>query len=481
MIALLKKETEKHKIPKAEAKKNHEKKELHKSAEKGKKAKESKTESKHLKEEKESSQKALKHPEKESTVSGKIPKIEEKFSKKADDSEQAIVNIGMVGHVDHGKTSLTKQLTGKWTDTHSEELKRGISIRLGYADTTFYKCEHCSGSEAYTTKPFCAMCGKPAKKLRKVSFVDAPGHETLMATMLSGAALMQGAILVIAANEECPQPRTAEHLMALKISGIEHVVVAQNKVDLVDRQKALESLKQIQNFLKDYGYEKAPIIPTSANFGVNIDMLIEALEKNIPTPKFDESKPMKMYCARSFDINKPGTKVENLVGGVVGGSIIQGKLKIGDEIEITPGIENTKLKTIVKSLGTANGTLKELGPGGLIAIGTSLDPSVCQNDRLRGQVVAAPGTMPEPTMNLRLELHFIERLITELKKQIKINDVLILTVGTMTAVGTVLKETSKDIEIALKNPVVIEKSQKVALSKRENGQWRLIAYGVSKQ
>lgn len=386
---------------------------------------------------------------------------------------------GIGGIVSHN-TSLTKQLTGKWTDTHSEELKRGISIRLGYADTTFYKCEHCMGSESYTTKSVCPICGKAAKKLRKVSFVDAPGHETLMATMLSGAALMQGAILVVAANEECPQPRTAEHLMALKISGIEHVVVAQNKVDLVDKIKALENFAQIQKFLKDYGYENSPIIPTSANFGVNIDMLIEALENTIPNPKLDDSKPVKMYCARSFDINKPGTKISEMVGGVIGGSVMQGKIKLGDEIEISPGIEGIKLKTKVKSLGTANGTLKEAKAGGLIAIGTTLDPSVCQNDRLRGQVVSLPGILPEPSMLLKMELHFLERLIAGIKKQIKVNELLILTVGTMTAVGTVTRETPKEIDVALKNAVVIEKGQKVALSKRENGQWRLIAYGVNK-
>ena len=139
---------------------------------------------------------------------------------------QAEVNIGLIGHVDHGKTSLTLALTGKWTDTHSEELKRGISIRLGYADTTIYKCK----THGYTIKEKCPQCKKPCNLQRKISFIDAPGHETLMATMLSGAALMNGALLVIAANEECPQPRTVEHLMALKLGEIKNVIVVQNKI-----------------------------------------------------------------------------------------------------------------------------------------------------------------------------------------------------------------------------------------------------------
>ena len=127
------------------------------------------------------------------------------------EATQAEINIGMIGHVDHGKTSLVQALTGKWADTHSEELKKGISIRLGYADASFYRCENCKGSESYSNKEKCPNCGKKGTLLRKVSFVDAPGHETLMATMLSGASLMHGAILVIAANEHCPQPRTVEH------------------------------------------------------------------------------------------------------------------------------------------------------------------------------------------------------------------------------------------------------------------------------
>ena len=165
---------------------------------------------------------------------------------KKESAVQAEVNIGLIGHVDHGKTSLTEALTGKWTDTHSEELKRGISIRLGYADASFYKCGKCKGAEAYSNNEKCPICGGIAKLLRVVSFVDAPGHETLMATMLSGAALMQGAILVIAANEPVPQPRTAEHLMALSILGVKDVIAVQNKIDLVDKAKAMENYKQIR-------------------------------------------------------------------------------------------------------------------------------------------------------------------------------------------------------------------------------------------
>src|SRR3989338_11115175 len=158
-------------------------------------------------------------------------------------------------------------MSGKWTDTHSEEIKRGITIRLGYADTAFYKED---GN--YTTK---TKDKKKASILRKVSFVDAPGHESLMATMLSGATIMDGALLLIAANEYCPQPQTREHLMALDIIGVHNIVIVQNKIDLVSEEQAIKNYDKINDFIKGTKYEKAPIIPISALHNVNIDVLIE--------------------------------------------------------------------------------------------------------------------------------------------------------------------------------------------------------------
>ena len=141
--------------------------------------------------------------------------------------------------VDNGKTTLLKALSGHWADTHSEEVKRGITIRLGYADTTFYKCKE----HGYSNN--IKKCCDKAEISRKVSFVDAPGHETLMVTMLSGAAIMNGALLLVAANEPCPQPQTKEHLIALEIVGIKNIIIVQNKIDLVTKEEALQNYKDI--------------------------------------------------------------------------------------------------------------------------------------------------------------------------------------------------------------------------------------------
>lgn len=402
-------------------------------------------------------------------------------------SQQPEVNIGMIGHVDHGKTTLTRALSEEWTDRHSEEIKRGISIRLGYADTAFYRCPKCN---KYTTKDHCPECGEDAEFLRAISFVDAPGHETLMATMLSGAAMMQGALLLVAANEHCPQPQTKEHLMALSIIGVDRIIIVQNKIDLVTKEEALENYREIKRFVKGTIAENAPIIPVSAHHDVNIDKLIEAIEKHIPTPPMDKDKPPLMYVARSFDINTPGSSPESLKGGVLGGSLIQGTLRVGDEIEVLPGRKAEvggkttweKISTTVQSLHTGNTNLEEARPGGLIAIGTKLDPALTKSDGLTGRVVGKPGTLPPVLHKFVMTTTLLERVVGAAEdltvENIKTNEPLMLSIGTATTVGVVTSARGNQSEVALKIPVCALKEQRVAISRRISGKWRLIGYGI---
>src|SRR3989338_3976088 len=213
-----------------------------------------------------------------------------------------VLNVGLVGHIDHGKTTLLWKLSGKWTDTHSEELKRGITIKLGYADISIYYDE----KEGYNIK------GK-GNKLRELSFVDAPGHEMLMATMLSGAALIDAAILVVAANEGI-KPQTREHVMALQAKGIKNLIVVQNKIDLVSMEQAEKNYNEIKEFLKGK-YDNVVIIPVSAQQSVNVDMVLKALSE-IPIPKRDDKSEPIFIVARSFYINRPGTMPNDLHGTV---------------------------------------------------------------------------------------------------------------------------------------------------------------------
>jgi translation initiation factor 2 subunit 3 len=404
--------------------------------------------------------------------------------------KQPEINIGMVGHVDHGKTTLTKALSGEWTDRHSEEIKRGISIKLGYADTAFYKCPKCVAPECFSTKQKCPVCGEKTDFLRAVSFVDSPGHETLMATMLSGAAMMDGALLLIAANEKCPQPQTKEHLMALRIAGVENVVVVQNKIDIVSEDRLIENYEEIKEFIKDSFPTEVPIIPVSAHHDANLDVLIEALEKTLPTPEVDTSKPPRMFIARSFDINTPGGRPKDIKGGVIGGSLMQGKLKIGDKLEIAPGreieekgkIRLENISTEVGSLFTGGKSHKQVSPGGLVGIGTLLDPMITKSDALTGKVMGAPGTLPNIWHSFTMKVHLLD-FVVGTAEDIKVEDIktrepLMLRIGTATTVGMVTSARGEEVDASLKIPVCAEEGQRVAISRRISGKWRLIGYGT---
>lgn len=403
---------------------------------------------------------------------------------------QPEVNIGLIGHVDHGKTTLAKALTGEVTDRHSEEVKRGISIRLGYADVPIYRCPNCDDGEFYCTSVKCPRCDSPCKFERSVSFVDAPGHETLMATMLSGAALMNGALLLIAANEKCPQPQTREHLMAIDITGVKNIIIVQNKIDLVAKEEALKNYKEIKDFLRGTSAENAPVIPVSAHHDVNIDKLLWAIQKYIPTPKYDLTKPARMQVARSFDVNKPGTPPEDLRGGVIGGSFSQGEIAVGDEIEIIPGVtvefggkgEDVPLRTKVSSLYAGGTGFEKVGPGGLIAIGTYLDPAITKADSLVGRIAGKPGTLPRVVREFTMRTHLLKQVVglneEVTVENVKTNEPLMLSAGTATTVGVVKSGRGEASDVALKIPICAEKGQRVAISRRIAGKWRLIGYGI---
>ncbi len=403
--------------------------------------------------------------------------------------KQPEVNIGTIGHVDHGKTTLTQALSGEWTDRHSEEIKRGISIKLGYADAAFYRYPGKTGSEAYGVKDK-ADDGAAGELIRCVSFVDSPGHETLMATMLSGAAVMDGAMLLVAANEKCPQPQTKEHLMALDLIGVEKLIIVQNKIDLVTEEQALQNYQEIKDFVKGTVAENAPIVPVSAQQGINIDVLVETIERIIPTPKRDVKKPGRLYIARSFDVNKPGTRPADIKGGVLGGTISQGQLKVGDEVEISPGrkVEHAGRTTWEPIFTTVTGIMaggksyKTANAGGLLGVSTNLDPSLTKADNLVGKIAGKPGTLPEVKHSFTMNVKLLERVVgsaEDLKvDSIKTREPLMLNVDTATTVGVVTSARTDTCEVALKLPVCAEPGQRVAISRRVGARWRLIGYGV---
>src|SRR3990167_3571640 len=350
------------------------------------------------------------------------------------------INIGVVGHIDHGKTSLLSKLTGKFTDTHSEELKRGITIKLGYAEATIYKSQN----------NFSIKEEKDSEPVRYISFIDAPGHEMLMATMLSGAAIIDAAILVVAANEGI-KPQTREHFLALQAKGIKNIIIVQNKIDLVTKEESLKNYMQIKEFVKGTFAENSPIIPVSAQQEVNLDKILEHLA-NLEIPKREINTEPIFMVARSFDINRPGTEIKNLRGGVLAGVLRKGKIKVGDELEIKPGlnikrphgkVEYKTLTTKILSLQKGKDSLTEAYPGISLSIETSLDPFLAKADSLSGCMVSLKGKLPEITEKIRLKSTLFNEVfgLKDRKKiePIKTKELLMLSINTTITVGVVEK------------------------------------------
>ena len=403
---------------------------------------------------------------------------------------QPEVNIGLVGHVDHGKTTLTQALSGVWTDKHSEERKRGISIKLGYADTAFYKTKE---GEFYPADRRPDGGKDVAGELQRVvSFVDAPGHETLMAIMIAGASIMDGAMLMVAANETCPQPQTNEHLMALGIAGIKNIVVVQNKIDLVSKERALESFQEIKEFLNGTIAENAPIIPVSAHHDVNLDILIEAIEEFIPTPQRSGTEKSVMHIARSFDINRPGARPGELQGGVIGGSIVSGTFNIGDTVEIGPGrkIDKKKkatyepIKTTITTMQGGGNNLDSMQAGGLCGLATPLDPAITASDNLSGQVMSKVGELPPVRETIEIEINLLAEMVgsddenQEKVAPLRSGEMLMVNISTATSVGVVSNIGGGKATLNLRLPVVAEDGGRISLSRRSGTRWRLIGYGV---
>merc|ERR1719401_2622900 len=321
------------------------------------------------------------------------------------------MNVGTIGHVAHGKSTVVKGLSGVHTVRFKQEKERNITIKLGYANAKIYKCD---SKDIERPSCYCSMRssmpdvvpnpeGGNWRLVRHVSFVDCPGHDILMATMLNGAAVMDAALLLIAGNEACPQPQTSEHLAAVEILRLKHIIILQNKVELIKEQQAQSQYEEIKKFVAGTAADSSPIIPMSAVLKYNLDVVVEYLCTQVPIPPRDFLSSPVMIIIRSFDVNRPGEEVQNLKGGVAGGSILKGVLKVNDEIEIRPGIVNKDsdgnfvckpIRSRIISLAAEMNSLQLAVPGGLIGVGTKIDPTQSRGDRLVGHVLGHPGKLP---------------------------------------------------------------------------------------
>lgn len=406
-----------------------------------------------------------------------------------DTIKQPRINIAMVGHVSHGKTTIIKALTGIETTRHSREKERGITIKIGYANCKIFKCPVCPEPQCYHArcheKNFKCGCGADCELVQYLSFVDCPGHESLMSTMLSGATIMDYAILLIDGSQKCPQPQTIEHLLALEILQVSKIIIIQNKLDLIDGNQAMDNYKQIREFVKGTCAENAPIIPMSAQKKYNLDILCEYLYKYFePVPQ--KNYPVKMNVIRSFDINRPGCDVADIKGGVLGGSVISGVLKTGDKIELRPGIVKrntdgimswTPITTTIVSMKSDDDTLETAGSGGLIGICTNLDPAFCRSDRMAGQVVGIPGTLPDIYTDIIADCKFVKRVDKKIN-QPKKDAFLQLNIASRSVPAQVMAVDKNRYHLQLKYPCCMDQNEKFSISAQIDGAWRLIGIGI---
>merc|ERR1711971_1075585 len=417
-------------------------------------------------------------------------------------SRQATINIGTIGHVAHGKSTVVKALSGVHTVRFKNELERNITIKLGYANAKIYrsfdkKCQRpvCYTSMGSSKEDTFMLNNFKYELVRHVSFVDCPGHDILMATMLNGAAVMDAALLLIAGNESCPQPQTSEHLAAIEIMKLKHILILQNKIDLIKEEQAREQHEQILKFIEGTVAEGAPVIPISAQLKYNIEVVCEYITKKIPVPVRDFTSEPRLIIIRSFDVNKPGSEVEDLRGGVAGGSILKGVLRVGQEIEIRPGLVskdgNGKLtcqpiRSRIVSLFAEQNEMMFAVPGGLIGVGTKIDPTLCRADRMVGQVLGSVGALPDILIELEVSYYLLRRLlgvrIEGDKKAAKVqklskNEVLMVNIGSLSTGGRVIAVKADLAKIGLTTPVCTSVGEKIALSRRVEKHWRLIGWG----
>jgi translation initiation factor 2 subunit 3 len=415
-------------------------------------------------------------------------------------SRQATINIGTIGHVAHGKSTLVKAISGIQTTRFKNELVRNITIKLGYANTKIFKCNNllCIPPENYKAfssnapdEPTC-HCGSLMTLQRHISFVDCPGHGILMSTMLNGTSIMDAAMLVIAANESFPQPQTVEHMAAVDIMNLKNILILQNKIDLVKQTDAAQQYEHINEYVQHTNIQQSTVIPISAQLKYNIDVLCEYIVKKIPVPIRDFTSSPRMIIIRSFDINRPGIDIDKLKGGVCGGSMMRGILKINDPIEIRPGIiikdkdggiKCSPIYSKVISLFAESNPLEFAVPGGLIGIGTDIDPFLTKSDHLVGQLLGHPDTLPPIYYQLEISFILLRKLfgsktttnqtITPLIK----GECLMLNIGSSSSGGKIIAIKNDMAKLELTSPVCAEKGDKIAISRRLHNQWRLIGYG----
>jgi translation initiation factor 2 subunit 3 len=384
---------------------------------------------------------------------------------------QSNMNIGMLGCVSEGKSTLVLKLTKIKTQKHSNELKKNITIKPGYANLKIYRKDN-----EYTLE-------NTEECVHHLSFIDCPGHHQLIQTMLGNLDLMSGVIVVVSLeNDISCKPKLVQHLLAAKLAKLDNMIILLNKLDLISKDVAIKRKKQLDDLLEKLEIVPKEIIPVCLNKELGINFILNSIMKHFSPNILDNVNHNKsrFYISRSFDINKSNTNILNLNGGIIGGSLTKGKIKVGDVIEIKPGIQqgnNYKiLKSKVLSLKSDQDNLDYIMPGGLIGIGTEIDPFYCKNDALTGNLVGLEGTLPDVfeiiTINL---LDTKNTLISNWDP--KANDIINLQISTKLVKGKLLSIKKNIIICKLNQLVCLDYNTSILLTSN-NSTCDIIGYGV---
>lgn len=392
---------------------------------------------------------------------------------------QPILNIGCLGSVSHGKSTMVKLITGKSTQQHSKEKIKNITMKVGYANAKIYQDEN----NNYTTEQ-----NESNKLVHHFSFVDCPGHQELIEVMMSGANLMDGGIVVVAGNQSIKsQPQLKQHLLTAKMIGIKKLIFVLNKLDLITSTLAMERKIELEDYLKEFNMMNPIIIPMSMNLGLNKEYLLQAIMEEFPPVKKENVNNFVFNISRSFDINKNGINPVKMRGGVVGGSVIQGELKIGENIIISPGqIKydkvnnkwlNKPLTSKVISLKSENESLTKISCGGLTAVGLELDSFFTQNDKLKGQILHLDSdkNLVECVSEISCDIIMLEDY------QLKNNETINLQIGCNSLMGQVSKAKKNHVDLILNKMIPIYSGIKILISKKDNGIISLLGVGSIKK
>jgi translation initiation factor 2 subunit 3 len=391
-------------------------------------------------------------------------------------NNQPILNIGCLGSVSDGKSTTVLQLTGIKTQKDSREQTRNITIKQGYANMKIWKDStgKYSTTNSSEKKEDCELA-------HHISFVDCPGHQTLILTMLSSVSLMKGALVVVSAAEDIrTKPQLIQHLAAAKIAGLTKLIIIFNKLDLVTKEVALERYEQLNALLAELEIVPSYIIPTALSRKIGLQNVINAIMELFPPTSTVVDEDTEFKITRSFDINKPGINWDAVKGGIIGGGLITGKLKVGDAIEIRPGLISkttaSPIITTVLSMETDKIPLDNIRPGGLIGIATNVDPFYTKDDKLAGQIVGLKGTLPSIYTEIKLEPTLTTIFGGNWTPQVK--DKMFLQIGNVNTESELINITKSKFTFKLSKPCCIKNDSLIIICQpSDNDALKIVGYG----